>query len=64
VHATPYACELATGLFFHQVGTRGQLGYLFSSAVCLGNFEKFGDVQQCLADVVPKALGVLWELRA
>ncbi|OBS73076.1 hypothetical protein A6R68_12369 [Neotoma lepida] len=30
----------------------------------LGNFEKISDVQQCLADVVPKALGILWELRA
>lgn len=33
------------------------------SAVRLGHFEEIGDVQQSLADVVPKALGVLWEAR-
>lgn len=60
----PHACELATDLFLHQVGTKGQLVFLLSSAVSLGNFEKLSDVQQCLADVVPKSLGVLWGPRA
>lgn len=60
MHATPYACELATGFFLHQVGTKGQLVFLPSSALHLGNFEKISDVQQCLVDVVPKALGILW----
>lgn len=64
MHATPYACELATDLFLHQVGTKGQLVFLLVSAVSLGNFEKVGDIQQCLTDVVPEAQGVLWELRA
>lgn len=58
VHATPCACELATGFFLHQVGTNGQLVFLLSSAFSLGHFEKIGDVQQCLANVVPKALGI------
>lgn len=45
------------------VGTEGQLALPQPSAVSLGHFEKISDVQQSLADVVPKALGVLWEPR-
>lgn len=56
--ATPRACELVTGPFFHNVGTKGQLASLQSSAFSLGNLEKISDVQQGLADVVPKALGI------
>lgn len=43
------------------MGTKGQLAFLQTSAVSLGNLEKISDVQQSLADVVPKALGILWE---
>ena len=43
---------------------KGQLAFLQLSAVSLGNLEKISDVQQSLADVVPKALGILWEPRA
>lgn len=42
------------------VGTKGQLVFLPSSALRLGNFEKISDVQQGLVDVFPKALGILW----
>lgn len=38
--------------------------FLQPSAVSLANLEKISDVQQSLADVVPKALGILWEPRA
>lgn len=43
---------------------KGQLAFLQPSAVSLVNLEKISDVQQSLADVVPKALGILWEPRA
>lgn len=62
--ATPCACEPTAGPFLHNVGMKGQLAFLQPSAVSLGNLEEISDVQQSLADVRPKALGILWEPRA
>lgn len=45
------------------MGARGQLASLWPSAVSLGNLEKISNVQQSLADVVPKTLGILWKPR-
>lgn len=54
----PRACEPTPGPFLHNVGMKGQLAFLQPSAVSLGDLEKISDVQQSLADVVPKALGI------
>lgn len=64
MHGHRCACKWTTGPFLHNVGTEGQLAFLQPSAVSLGNLEKISDVQQSLADVVPKALGILRESRA
>lgn len=64
MHGHRCACKRTTGPFLHNVGTEGQLAFLQPSAVSLGNLEKISDVQQSLADVVPKALGILRESRA
>lgn len=39
----------------------GLLAHSQPSAVALGVFEEIGNVHQSLTDVVPKALGILWE---
>lgn len=56
-----HVCTLSPLLPADRRGAMGLLALPQPSAVALVAFEEVGNVQQSLTDVVPKALGVLWE---